>query len=108
MSRLALGCFATMCLFPHPGRGGVIDDFDNGVVADSDSTTGYWGVNSFGGSVNGVSESNSVLTFAVGDNDGSNENDFGFVSLYSNTFQSDLALNQVYRERSLGGKICAA
>ncbi len=67
----------------------MIDDFDNGVVADSDSTVGYWGTTSFGGSANDISEAGSSLTFTIGDNDGTNESNFGGASIFSNDFHSE-------------------
>lgn len=80
---------AIIFLFPGVGRADMIDDFDNGVVADSDSTVGYWDTLSFGGSATDISESGSALTFTVGDNDGTNENDFGGASIFSHDFHSE-------------------
>lgn len=68
----------------------VIDNFDNGVVADNDTTVGYWDTLSFGGSANDISEASSDLTFTIGDSDGSNESDFGGASIFSHDFHSDL------------------
>jgi hypothetical protein len=80
---------AAIFVFPAFARAGLIDNFDNGVVADSDSTVGYWGTTSFGGSANDISEADSSLTFTIGDNDGTNESDFGGASIFSNDFHSD-------------------
>ena len=80
---------ATSFLVSGNAGADLIDNFDNGVVADSDATAGYWDTMSFGGSANDISEAGSDLTFTIGDNDGSNENDFGGASIFSHDFHSD-------------------
>lgn len=77
---------ASIVLFPGVGKADLIDNFDNGLVADSDFATDYWGNLSFGGSANDISEAGSKLTFTVGDDDGSNESNSGGASIYSNDF----------------------
>lgn len=81
---------AVIFLFPAVGRADLIDNFDNGVIADSDSIGGYWDTVSFGGSANAISEAGGRITFTVGDDDGSNESDFGAAGIFSNGFRSDL------------------
>ena len=76
-------------LIPSVASAALIDNFDNGVVTNSDSASGYWGTSSFGGSANDISEAASSLTFTIGDNDGSNESNFGGASIFSNGFQSE-------------------
>ncbi|MEM9586200.1 MAG: hypothetical protein AAGA03_02870 [Planctomycetota bacterium] len=76
-------------LFPWNATAALVDGFDNGVVQDADSSPGFWGTTSFGGTANEISESGGNLTFTIGDDDGTNESDFGGASIFSNSFRSD-------------------
>ena len=86
---LQLTVAVSVFLFSGVVRAALIDNFDNGVVEDSDSKLGYWGSTSFGGSANAISETSSKLTFTIGDNDGVNDNDFAGASIFSNAFDSE-------------------
>ncbi|MBI1369879.1 MAG: hypothetical protein GC162_14640 [Planctomycetes bacterium] len=72
-----------------PAEGAIVtvleDNFNNGIVANSDSNVGYWSqnLNSGPGDANSIAESGGILSMTVGDNAGTNHSNFSGVVIYS-------------------------
>lgn len=98
MRHFRLSIVTTTVLFAcSAASGAFVDEFDNGVVQDSNGISGFWDTLSFGGSANSIVEAGGNITFTIGDDDGSNESDFGGASAFSNSFRPEFSFlsNQV-------------